>query len=285
MMIKNLLCQSIKDELPYYDNSEFFNIYNIEVSMNLAGIPNDNHIQMLDNLRISYKTQFPLNIIITDNIMEQYSTILTYLMKFRRVYYELNNVQRLYKQNMKEIGKKNKEIEYSSITTDHDYVQNKTFTIFSFIRSFYSSVLEIILFESCDTLIEKLKQSKDINEMKEIYSNYLKKIREKILLKNQTGILMQTISEILNQSLVYVREYENWINFIEERLLDHSYEFYYSNMKVSLDRVINNCKFLFEIFKTKLKTNYLDYLEYIILKTDLNNTYLIDIPYYLDLLI
>lgn len=251
-------------------------------------------INCLEQLEIQYKVTWPFNIILTDEILEKYYTIFQYLLRIKRVRYELI---KLYKSTLtwiKYIEKYNNKDYFKSLNKDIHSIQLYISECRHFIDCFFSGVLDLILdYKRYKNLINSMKNAKKLSDLIDIHNKYLNNIMSNILLSNKVTIFTKIINSLLTYVLQITDNYKifmcnifetlkitdlygnDYDNIVYPKIGDYIsiYENYKNKIENIYNSFVKDLKFFLTILKTRMKTAMTSYLEYILLKTDITNYY------------
>lgn len=273
---------------------ESFHIEMFNISINPSKeVKSFDDINCLDSLDIKYNTPWPFNIILTDEIINKYYMIFQYLLTIRRVQYEMNSLYKSLIAWNKYLYLYNSDNYFKSIHDDSHQLQLNICEIKHFIDCFYSGVIDLILDpNSYNNMIKSMKESTNLSNIIDLHNKYLSGIMTNILLSSKTNSFMNIIKSILQTGLDFAHNYRLFMFniFAELNLKDYygsyqglvlpthgdgisKYNLYKERISENMKKFKTDLKFFLKILKTRLKTGMTKYLEYILLKIDMNDFY------------
>lgn len=125
---------------------------------------------VLEDLRLSYRVEWPVNLILSPETLQQYASIFQYLLKVRRMGWILENVF----QHLKELSRLNRDVQISS---HYRHIQVMRHKFSHFVLTLQNHITVTALQASWEQLMEDLKGAKSMTDLYKKHTGYIKRIR------------------------------------------------------------------------------------------------------------
>ncbi|XP_065363723.1 gamma-tubulin complex component 6 isoform X2 [Calliphora vicina] len=204
---------------------------------NLSFIVNDvpekfelNSPDVLNNLSLSYRINWPLNLVLNPETLEQYANIFKYLIRVRRISWILERAYQILKEAVKQHG--------SAILKSPQYrhVQLIRHKFYHFVHALQNHITANALQASWKTFKDELMTTKTIEDIYRKHATYIKRILFLCMLNKRSAEFYNTIENVFKISLRFYnnlksREFklkpgnEHFIHSRYEKLVNDELEF------------------------------------------------------------
>ncbi|XP_055374674.1 uncharacterized protein LOC129607613 isoform X2 [Condylostylus longicornis] len=172
---------------------------------------------VLSNLCLSYKIDWPLNLILSPETLDKYGDIFKYLFKVRRISWVLEQSYRIMKESAKLIGKE------LLISPQYRRVQLIRHKFFHFIHALRNHITASALQASWKEFQDELLKAKCIEEIYRKHTNYIKKILFLCMLNKSSIDFNKAMESIFKITLRFYRNLKSkeWKRKIGENYYIH----------------------------------------------------------------
>lgn len=146
-------------------------------------------MEALDSFTLRYRVGWPINIVLTEEVMDDYSQIFCFVLQLRLAAWSMEDVFVHLKSCVKS--------EWRSIhVTRH--------AIYHFVQTLQSYVMNQLLTLSWQELLSDLKKrAKSMDDLYEVHSNYVRRAKSRLLLTPKSASLMKIIRDALGLALKF----------------------------------------------------------------------------------
>ncbi|XP_067636054.1 gamma-tubulin complex component 6-like [Eurosta solidaginis] len=150
---------------------------------------------VLNVLSLSYRIEWPLNLILNPETLEQYGNIFKYLIKVRRISWVLERAYQILKEAVKKLGK--------AILKSPQYrhIQLMRHKFYHFVHALQNHITANALQASWKTFKDDLLQAKSIEDIYRKHTTYVKRILFLCMLNRHSAEFYNTIENIFKISL------------------------------------------------------------------------------------
>lgn len=154
---------------------------------------------MLNNLSLSYRINWPLNLILNPETLEQYANIFKYLIRVRRISWILERAYQILKEAVKQHG--------SCILKSPQYrhVQLIRHKFYHFVHALQNHITANALQASWKTFKDELMTAKTIEDIYRKHANYIKRILFLCMLNKRSAEFYNTIENVFKISLRFYK--------------------------------------------------------------------------------
>ncbi|GAB0090031.1 uncharacterized protein DMENIID0001_046820 [Sergentomyia squamirostris] len=166
---------------------------------------------VLEHLRLSYRVEWPVNLILSSETLQQYLGIFQYLLKVRRMGWLLENMF----QHLKDISRNDPGIKDSPQFRHIHAIRHK----FShFVSTLQNHITLNALQASWTELLEDLKSAKSMIDLYRKHANYIKRIRFLCMLNRQSVQFFNAIEDVFKLIIRFTRilKGKSWLNTPDE---------------------------------------------------------------------
>ncbi|XP_036338926.1 LOW QUALITY PROTEIN: gamma-tubulin complex component 6 [Rhagoletis pomonella] len=152
---------------------------------------------VLNVLSLSYRIEWPLNLILSPETLEQYGNIFKYLIKVRRISWVLERAYQLLKEAVKKHGKQILK------SPQYRHVQLMRHKFYHFVHALQNHITANALQASWKTFKDDLLQAKSIEDIYRKHTTYVKRILFLCMLNRHSAEFYNTIESIFKISLKF----------------------------------------------------------------------------------
>ncbi|XP_075155215.1 gamma-tubulin complex component 6 [Haematobia irritans] len=174
---------------------------------NLSFIVNDvpekfelNSPDVLNNLSLSYRINWPLNLILNPETLEQYANIFKYLVRVRRISWILERAYQILKESVKRNGKDVLK------SPQYRHIQLIRHKFYHFVHALQNHITGNALQASWKTFKDELLGAKTIEDIYRKHTTYIKRILFLCMLNKRSAEFYNTIDSVFKIS---IRFYNN----------------------------------------------------------------------------
>ena len=147
-----------------------------------------NSVEALDSFTLRYRIGWPLNLILTDEIMDDYSLIFSFLLQLRLAAWAMEDVYI----GLKEVGPK------------WHAVQIARQSMYHFVQALQHYVMNQLLNLSWQEFVTDLeKNASSLDDLYDIHWRYIHQAKSRLLLTGKSASLMKIIRDALNLTLKF----------------------------------------------------------------------------------
>ncbi|XP_050328524.1 gamma-tubulin complex component 6 [Bactrocera neohumeralis] len=150
---------------------------------------------VLNVLSLSYRIEWPLNLILNPETLEQYGNIFKYLLKVRRISWVLERAYQILKEALKKHGKQLLQ------SPQYRHVQLIRHKFYHFVHALQNHITANALQASWKTFKDDLLQAKSIEDIYRKHTTYVKRINFLCMLNRHSAEFNNTIENIFKISL------------------------------------------------------------------------------------
>ncbi|XP_011176998.2 uncharacterized protein LOC105208704 [Zeugodacus cucurbitae] len=150
---------------------------------------------VLNVLSLSYRIDWPLNLILNPETLEQYGNIFKYLLKVRRISWVLERAYQILKEALKKHGKQLLQ------SPQYRHVQLIRHKFYHFVHALQNHITSNALQASWKTFKDDLLQAKSIEDIYRKHTTYVKRINFLCMLNRHSAEFNNTIENIFKISL------------------------------------------------------------------------------------
>ncbi|XP_004520386.1 uncharacterized protein LOC101462439 [Ceratitis capitata] len=150
---------------------------------------------VLNVLSLSYRVEWPLNLILNPETLEQYGNIFKYLIKVRRISWVLERAYQILKEALKKHGKQILQ------SPQYRHIQLMRHKFYHFVHALQNHITANALQASWKTFKDDLLQAKSIEDIYRKHTTYVKRILFLCMLNRHSAEFNNTIENIFKISL------------------------------------------------------------------------------------
>lgn len=154
-----------------------------------------NSPEVLSNLTLSYRINWPLNLILNPETLDQYANIFRYLIKVRRISWVLEESYQILKEIVKKSGKKMLQ------SPQYIHVQQIRHKFFHFVHALKNHITSNALQASWKTFKDDLMNANTIEDIYRKHTTYIKRILFLCMLNRRSVEFFNAIEKIFKISL------------------------------------------------------------------------------------
>lgn len=158
-----------------------------------------NSPSVLSNLSLTYRTEWPISLILSPETLEQYANIFKYLLKVRRISWVLEESFQILKGAIKKNG--------NSILKSPQYkhVQQIRHKLYHFVNALNNHITSNALQASWKTFKDNLMNAKTIEDIYRKHTSYVKRILFLCMLNRRSAEFFKTIENIFRLTIRFYR--------------------------------------------------------------------------------
>ncbi|XP_059607787.1 uncharacterized protein LOC132255687 [Phlebotomus argentipes] len=156
----------------------------------------------LDDLKLTYRVEWPVNLILSPETVQQYDSIFQYLLKVRRMGWILENVF----QHLKDLSRRQKRAK-SSPHFRHIQVMRHKFS--HFVLTLQNHINTSALQASWQHLMQDLKDAQSMTDLYRKHTNYIKRIRFICMLNKHSAQFYSAIHDVFKLIIRFNRILKN----------------------------------------------------------------------------
>lgn len=154
---------------------------------------------VLHVLSLSYRIEWPLNLILNPETLEQYGNIFKYLLKVRRISWVLERAYQILKEALKKHGKQLLQ------SPQYRHVQLIRHKFYHFVHALQNHITANALQASWKTFKDDLLQAKSIEDIYRKHTTYVKRINFLCMLNRHSAEFNNAIENIFKISLRFYK--------------------------------------------------------------------------------
>lgn len=219
----------------------------------------------LDCLELRYKVVWPLNIVITDSLINKYSTVFSFMLQLKRIVWVLKDVWHRLKRGAL-IHKAGNSVQFRQLQLYRQEMQH-------FVKVMQGYVANQIIHVSWQEFTESLKTDvKDLDDLHRIHSEYLDKTIFRCLLNKKAGPVMKIIQDIFSLILKFHFQLINaeWYCNKDTGQMTHTN---FNNMVALYKAFRQYSVFLFKVVNKLSIRGYQPHLQELLLRLNFNEYY------------
>lgn len=154
-----------------------------------SGNVSNSQLEALECFTLRYRVGWPLNLILTEEVMDDYSQIFSFVLQLRLAAWALEDV---YIHLMKDISCR------------WHAVHIARHSLYHFVQSMQNYVMsQLLTLAWTEFLAELKKNAQSLDDLYEIHSNYVHRAKSRLLLTPKSASLMKIIRDALNLALKF----------------------------------------------------------------------------------
>lgn len=164
----------------------------------MSSIPESFDLQsphVLDVLTLSYHVEWPLNLLLNPETLEQYSIIFRYLIRVRRISWILERAYQLLKQTVKRFG--NEVLK----SPQYRHIQLIRHKLYQFVHALQHHITSNALQASWKTFKDEFLKAKSMEDLYRKHAAYIKRIMFLCMLNRRSIEFHNTIESVFKISL------------------------------------------------------------------------------------
>ena len=154
-----------------------------------AGNVSNSQLEALECFTLRYRVGWPLNLVLTEEVMDDYSQIFSFVLQLRLAAWALEDV---YIHLMKDLPRR------------WHAVHIARHSIYHFVQSLQNYVMsQLLTLAWTEFLTELKKNARSLDDLYDIHSNYIHRAKSRLLLTPKSASLMKIIRDALNLALKF----------------------------------------------------------------------------------
>ncbi|KAM4038441.1 LOW QUALITY PROTEIN: gamma-tubulin complex component 6 [Anomaloglossus baeobatrachus] len=218
----------------------------------------------LSCLELRYKVDWPLNIVITDNCINKYNKIFSFLLQLKHMVWTLRDVWFHLKRTAL-VNQASNSVQYRQLQLYRHEMQH-------FVKVIQGYIANQILHVTWSEFKNKLRSVSNLEEIRKTHTEYLNKALFRGLLTEKAAPLMNVIHSIFSLILKFRTQLisQSWMCDKEKQMASHPN---YGLMQQSYDTFKYYSDFLFEVVTKLVNRGYQPHLEDFLLRINFNSYY------------
>lgn len=185
-------------------------------------------INVTDCLKLQYKVEWPVDIVITSECQDIYNQIFCFLLQIKRAKYSLDELRffDLEKENILHSFSGGEESLISRLDDDmprsgrihrmHILKMRLTF----FVNSLHNYIMTRILHSTGLEFKQEMEKATDLDQIIDIHGKYVSKIHERCLLHKKVKFLKEAVMKVLNLILIFQKRWDQGIDEISLKIIE-----------------------------------------------------------------
>ncbi|KAJ8299061.1 hypothetical protein KUTeg_023121 [Tegillarca granosa] len=185
-------------------------------------------INVTDCLKLQYKVEWPIDIVITSECQDIYNQIFCFLLQIKRAKYSLDELRffDLEKENILHSFSGGEESLISRLDDDmprsgrvhrmHILKMRLTF----FVNSLHNYIMTRILHSTGLEFKQEMDKATDLDQIIDIHGKYVSKIHERCLLHKKVKFLKEAVMKVLNLILIFQKRWDQGIDEISLKIIE-----------------------------------------------------------------
>ena len=155
-----------------------------------TGTVSNSHLEALECFTLRYRVGWPLNIILTEEVMDDYSQIFSFVLQLRLAAWALEDV---YINLMRDLPSR------------WHLVHIARHSIYHFVQTLQNYVMSQLLTLAWSEFLAELKKygARSLDDLYELHSNYIHRAKSRLLLTPKSASLLKIIRDALNLALKF----------------------------------------------------------------------------------
>lgn len=154
---------------------------------------------VLNNLSLSYRISWPLNLILNPETLEQYANIFKYLVRVRRISWILEKSYQILKENVKQYGKR------ILRSPQYRHVQLIRHKFYHFVVHLQNHITSNAMQASWKTFKDELVSAKTIEDIYRKHATYIKRILFLCMLNKRSAEFYNAIDNVFKITIRFYK--------------------------------------------------------------------------------